>query len=690
MTAPAEPKAPNAALSPLPPPAAAPTQHYWLWVLCLLGVDYFSSLAYQPSITFEVAGYLGPIATVVVVLMTFFGALPVYAYVAGQSPHGQGSIALMERMVRGWRGKVLVLFLLGFAATDFVMTKTLSLADAGEHLVKNEAFPWQPVRDFLVDHTQDFLEGTLGVRVKEYFNQQLIVTLALSVIGFLFWGVIRKGFNRKAIAISVALVGGYLTLNGIVIGSGLFHLARHPEHFTTWWDLVQSGIWHPTRELPYGRDLGALALLCLLFFPHLALGLSGFEMSLVIMPQVRGAAQECVDQPQVRIRNARKVLVAAVFIMAIYLLSATLVATMLIPPHEFLPKGNATNRALAYLAHGGQLANGEPATALCPLFGLGFGSLYDLGTVLLLTLAGTSIMTVLGTLLPQFLLRFGMQLRWVHNWGILFGLFALINFAVTIWFKADVSSQRGAYATGVLALILHASVVTAVDTWHARSSRLFLFRFPWWSTLMTILFLAALVAVVITTPSGVVIASGFLTVILITSLLSRAVRNDERRTRGFEFRDEVSRFLWDSLKILEFPVLIPHRPGRHERDLKEATIRQDHQLDPKIEIVFLEIHVEDASEFYQTLHIEVFREGARFVVKVSRCVSIPHAIAAVALELSHVGRPPAIHFGWSEMSLLEASWSYLVFGEGNVPWKVRELIEEQEPSPARRPRVIVG
>src|SRR5262245_55688001 len=102
MTAPAEPNVTSPSVPCPSPPTATPPQHYWLWVLCLLGVDYFSSLAYQPSITFEVAGYLGPIATVAVVLMTLLGALPIYRYVAGQSPHGQGSIALMERMVRGW------------------------------------------------------------------------------------------------------------------------------------------------------------------------------------------------------------------------------------------------------------------------------------------------------------------------------------------------------------------------------------------------------------------------------------------------------------------------------------------------------------------------------------------------------------------------------------------------------------
>ena len=110
---------------------------YWMWILGLIGLDYFSTLGYQPSIAFEAAESLAPLATVVVVLITLGAALPLYAYIAERSPHGQGATGLLERLVHGWWGKFLILILLGFAAADFVVTRTLSLADAAEHIVRN-------------------------------------------------------------------------------------------------------------------------------------------------------------------------------------------------------------------------------------------------------------------------------------------------------------------------------------------------------------------------------------------------------------------------------------------------------------------------------------------------------------------------------------------------------------------------
>jgi hypothetical protein len=309
--------------------------------------------------------------------------------------------------------------------------------------------------------------------------------------------------------------------------------------------------------------------------------------------------------------------------------------------------------------------------------------------VLLLCLTGTGVITALATIMPQFLLRFGMELKWVHRWGVLFIGFAAINLLVTIWFDAKVSTQRGAYATGVMALITSTCMVTVLDRFRARTGPWW-WRLPWGGTLIAVLFLLASAAVVFADPRGVLISGCFLFTILTSSVVSRALRSGELRTVGFTFADQESKFLWDCMREAEFPILIPHRPGKHERDLKELSIRKDHQLDPDVDLVFLEVQVDDPSNFFQQLRLKIVREDKRFVIQTTHCVSVPHAIAAIALELSKVGKPPGLHFGWSEMDLLAASWSYLAFGEGNVPWKVRELILDAEPEPSRQPRVIIG
>jgi hypothetical protein len=682
---------------PLPDaPAAQAAPAWWPWVLCLLGVDYFSTLAYQPALSFQLAGRLAPLVTILVVLLTLLGAVPVYWFIAGRSAHGQGSIALLERHLGGWRGKTMILILLGFAATDFVMIKTISLADAAEHLAHNRyvveekphavvsasasvALARAQVREYAGDYLADFV------------NEQLVLTVLLGVVGFVFWWVLRNGFNKNVLVLAAPIVVVYLLLNAIVIGSGTVYLLANPQRLAAWVEQLNAGDWQvraPLAPLPglFGGWVG-VALLCLLLLPELSLGFSGFEMSLILMPQVQGNPDDDRAVPRGRIRNTRKMLVVAALIMCVYLLGSVFVTTLLVPPEAY--QGEARNRALAYLAHGGALAPGDGPAQLLPLFDRPFGTLYDVTTILMLSLAGTSVMTALATLLPRFLLRFGMELRWASRWGLLLTLFGLVNLAVTVYFRADVNDQRSAYATAVLVLLSDGAVIAAIASRRERG-RLSWFQQPVGFAVIAVVFVATTVAVVVQSTSGLLIAGLFIGTILASSISARALRVDELRTTGFEFVDDQSKFLWDSLCAADFPILVPHRPGRHERDQKEKSIRQDHQLDPDVEIVFLEVDVDDPSNFYQKLLVEVTAEGKRFVIKVTRCVSVAHAIAAVALEMSKSSRPPGVHFGWSEMDLLAASWSYLAFGEGNVPWKVRELILQAEPKPERQPRVVIG
>ena len=651
---------PLVASSPLPPqPEPHHHQSFWVWVLCLTGVDYFSTLGYQPSMAFEAVGRLAPLATVLLVLVTLFGALPVYCYVAGQSFQGQGSISMLERLVHGWTGKVLVLVLLGFAATDYVITKTLSAADAAEHLLHNQ---------FWENHAPEWLQG------------QIILTVILLVM---LGGVFLKGFS-EVIGLAVALVAVYLTLNLVVIGSGLTYLARHPEAIADWWQMVQAGDWKLADNPVKGTGYGAIALVCLLFFPKLALGLSGFETGVAVMPLIMGDASDSADQPTGRIRNARKLLISAAAIMSVYLLGSSMIVSTLIPAEELQVGGAAANRALAYLAHG------EGDFTLCPMFGEVFGTIYDLSTVLILWFAGASAMSGLLNLVPRYLPRYGMAPEWAKNIRALVVMFTFVNILVTVIFKADVNEQGGAYATGVLVLISSACVATVIDLYRKRQGSA-MSRISWPYVGITLVFFYVTIMILWKKPEGMVIASCFIGTVFVSSLISRWQRSTELRLDHFRFINNESHFLWDALRHLEFPYLVPHRVGG-ARPLaqKEEEIRRVHHLDAAVPIVFVEATLGDVSEFYQSPTIEVTEEEGRFLIRVSNCASIAHTLASIALELSKSGTPPELHFGWSDENPLSMSLGFVLFGEGNVPWMVRGLVRKAEPDPAKQPRVIIG
>jgi hypothetical protein len=655
--------------------APAGHQSFWLWVMCLTGVDYFSTLGYQPSIAFENTGLLAPLATVVLVLVTLFGALPVYAYVAGKSPHGQGSIGMLEALVHGWTGKTLVLVLLGFAATDFVITKTLSAADAAEHLIANPFWPFPAATPAGID------------RLRIQVTMFLLVLLGATFL---------RGF-REVIGLAAVLVGLYLALNAIIIGSGVYYLGTHPEELHAWYDNLTAGRWHLGHNPLGGHDWWTIVALCLLFFPKLALGLSGFETGVAVMPLIRGRADDLPDRPRGRIRNTRKLLITAALIMSVYLLGSALVISTLIEPEQLEPppgvevekKPPAKDRALAYLAHGETAQQQAHPVVISPLFGNAFGTLYDVSTAVILWFAGASAMAGLLNLVPQYLPRYGMAPDWARAVRPLVILFTAINLLVTWLFDASVSAQGGAYATGVLVLMSSACVATVIDRWRLRAGG-WLRRTPWYYVGVAVVFIYTTAAIMIEKPDGLKIAAWFIAAIIVSSVVSRALRSTELRFMGFHFKDDQSRFLWDSMRDMDFPVLVPHRPGGRDLPAKEESIRKEHHLGPEVFIVFIEAQRGDPSEFYQEPLMEVIQQEGRFIVRVSRCASIAHVIAALGLELSKTGRPPEIHFGWSAESPLAANLGFLLFGEGNVPWLVRELILKAEPDPAKQPRVIVG
>lgn len=605
----------------------------WYKVMCLTGVDYFSSLGYQPGIAFLAAGILSPIATLIVILVTLFGLIPLYSRVAKASPHGQGSISMLENLLPSWFGKALILVLLGFAATDFIITITLSAADATAHVAQNP---------FVGSYVQ---------------SRELLTIFILAMLGAIF----LKGF-REAIGVSVALVVLYLLCNCVVVVRASMELFSHPQSLELWFKNV---------TVSHGNIWAAIGI-SMILFPKLALGMSGFETGVAVMPLVEGSPDDTKDNPHGRIENTHKLLTAAAIIMAVLLLFSSVLTTVLIPAEQFKPGGAANGRALAFLAHeylGGQ-----------------FGTVYDISTILILWFAGASAMAGLLNLVPRYLPRYGMAPDWSRAQRPLVLFFTCVSFLVTWMFKADVDAQAGAYATGVLVLFASAALAVALSVKNEGISKKILF----WSILLV--FIYTTIANMIERPEGLHIASFFIAAIIFVSLISRSLRSLELRLDSVHLDSEATSIIQDMMKREGSICLLARRPGGTDYSKKEAATRRIHKLTlSEAHFIFLEVELSDPSEFAEDCLDVQGRIVDGHCVLYCQSPAIPNAIAAVLLHLRDKTQAlPRAYFGWTEGSPLSYVFKYIFLGEGETAPVTREVLRIAEPDPLKRPEVIVG
>jgi hypothetical protein len=457
---------------------------------------------------------------------------------------------MLEDSLSFWKGKLFVLCLLGFVATSWLVTITLSASDATAHIVENPFIP-----EFLQD-------------------QEVAITLVLlAALGAVF----LKGF-KEAIGIAVVVVGAYLLLNLIVIAVGLYEsVVAQPQSISEWKGALFAD---------YGDPL-AMVGVALLVFPRLALGLSGFETGVSMMPLVRGDEEDDPERPAGRIRNTRKFLTTAALIMSFYLITTSFVTIVLIPSREFEPGGAANGRALAYLAH--------------EYLGDAFGTAYDLSTIVILAFAGASAMAGLLNIVPRYLPRYGMAPEWATAIRPLVLVYTLIAFAITIIFEADVDAQGGAYATGVLAMMTSAAFAVALTALR-RGWRLGVVA----SGSITLVFVYATVANMIERPDGIKIASFFIIGIVITSLVSRISRTTELRQERIELDETARSFIEEASRRGEIHI-VAHRPRadddpeEYARKVREQ--REDNHVPADAPVLFLEVDVEDPSEFADVLEV---------------------------------------------------------------------------------------
>jgi hypothetical protein len=694
--------------------------HPWWKVMCLTGVDYFSSLGYQPAIAALAAGALSPIATLVLVLITLFGALPMYRRVAEESPHGDGSISMLEKLLSYWPSKFLVLALIGFVATGFIITITLSAADASAHVIENP-------------FVRQYVEGA----------QLPITLLFIALLGAVF----LKGFN-EAIGIAVVLVALYIGLSLVVVGSGLQQLSLNPVKFSDWISVLQTG---------YSSPL-ALIGAALLVFPRLALGLSGFETGVVVMPLIKGDPSDTEENPKGRIRNGKKLLLGAALIMSIMLISSAFVTTVMIPrtefwaaatataeenaetlksgtatikmvvndkvqPNEVLtyqiptdipttgqptkvtttyknetihmiatikpvgnlynvtlekPKGEANGRALAYLAH--------------KYLGDGFGTVYDISTILILWFAGASAMAGLLNIVPRYLPKYGMAPDWTLATRPLVLIFTALCFIVTFAFNASVDAQASAYATGVLALMTSAAIaVTLSAIRHGQKRLSFLFG------ITSLVFVYTTAQTILEQPDGLRIAGFFIALIVAISIFSRVTRSTELRITKIELDQVAQDFIEDTAHQSELHLIANKRQAGDwgEYHDKEFAEREDHHIDQRDPVLFFEVEVSDASAFDAKLQVKGITiegpNGEKYRILRATAPAVPNAIAAFLFELrNRTSLIPHCYFTWSEITPIANVIRFLFFGEGDTAPMTREIIRQNEPKKRRRPRVHVG
>ncbi len=592
--------------------------------MCLTGVDYFSTLGYQPGIAFLAANVLSPFATLVLVLVTLFAALPLYQRVAKASPNGQGSIAMLEKLFPEWGGKIFVLVLLGFATTDFIITMTLSAADGAAHFIHN---PFTP----------KWLSG-----------QMLVTLLLLGILGVIF----LKGF-KEAIGIAVVLVGSYLALNAIVTVRSIIEVVHHRELIAHW----------KTALFAQHPNWLAMVGVCLLLFPRLALGLSGFETGVAVMPLISGANLDA------RIRNTRKLLATAAAIMSVFLIATSFVTTILIPAAAFADNGEANGRAMAYLAH--------------QYFGSAFGSIYDISTILILAFAGASAMAGLLNLIPRYLPRFGMAPEWARASRPLVLVFMAVAFIVTLAFHANVDAQGGAYATGVLVLITSGACAVTLSVWKTRKR--------WIYGIITLIFVYTTGMNIWERPEGLKISCFFIASILFVSFFSRATRATELRITGVNLSPEAADILTSvNDQAVRFIPKKPKTADPKDLDRIDKLVRAMNHLPPEAKIVFLEVERTDASEFDQQLSVEGERIANHCVLRASSPI-VANSIAAFLIHVEQItGQVPHIYFKWKEGNPVANIFRFLFLGEGDAAPLTHEVLRKAVPDISHRPIVHVS
>jgi hypothetical protein len=471
---------------------------------------------------------------------------------------------------------------------------------------------------------------------------------------------VHRSVFTEAVVVAIPLVALFLALNAVVVGVALAQIVATPQLIGSWTQALTA---HGTGFL----DIAGPAVIA---FPLLVLGLSGFETGVSMMPLVAATGTDPQQRMANRVKNTRKLLTTAAVIMSVYLITTSFITTVLIPPEEFADGGQANGRALAYLAH--------------EYLGEGFGTTYDISSILILWFAGASAMAGLINIVPRYLPAYGMAPEWGRAVRPVVLVYTAVSILITLAFRADVNAQAGAYATGILAMMVSASVAVTISA-ARREQRGSTAAF----SLLTLILLYALAENVLEAPDGIAISMMFIAGILTVSLASRLTRALELRVDDVQLDSKAQLFIRDCAKrTIRLVANEPDERDPAEYADKRRQVVRDHDLTENQDFIFVEITVTDPSDFASQLDVHGVVMHKKYRVLTFESATVPNAFAALLLHIRDItNRQPHLYLEWTEGNPVANLLRFLFLGVGEVAPVTREVLRRAEPDRSRRPRV---